>query len=71
MNAFNFYSKWIFNPQHWYQVEEETKKEVSKKYSKSDLRGLKVEHSAERFREGQEVILTLKDSGLFISFYAF
>jgi hypothetical protein len=48
-----------------FQVEEETKKESAKKYGKSDLRGLKVEHSSDRFKSGTEVILTLKDSGQF------
>ena len=42
------------------------KKDATKKYGKSDLRGLKVEHSAERFKAGQEIILTLKDAGKFI-----
>lgn len=47
------------------QVAEETKKEVAKSYGKSDLKGLKVEHSTEKFKTGQAVILTLKDSGWF------
>lgn len=39
-----------------------TKKE--KNYSSRDLRGLKVEHDMESFREGHTVILTLKDKGV-------
>lgn len=31
-------------------------------YSGTSLKGLKVEHSAERFAEGRDVVLTLKDS---------
>ena len=44
-------------------MEEETKKEVGKAYGKSDLKGLRVEHSTEKFKSGQAIILTLKDSG--------
>ena len=33
------------------------------KYSSRDLRGLKVEHDINTFKEGQSVILTLKDRG--------
>lgn len=32
-------------------------------YSSRDLKGLKVEHDISNFREGQTVILTLKDRG--------
>lgn len=31
------------------------------RYSAQDLAGLKVEHDMERFQEGRDVILTLKD----------
>lgn len=32
-------------------------------YSSKDLGGLKVEHRTEAFREGQDIVLTLKDKG--------
>lgn len=32
-------------------------------YSSKDLSGLKVEHSTESFREGRDIVLTLKDKG--------
>ena len=44
-------------------MEEESKKEVAKAYGKSDLKGLRVEHSTEKFKTGQAIILTLKDTG--------
>ena len=33
-----------------------------KKYTEKSLRGLKVEHDADKFEEGKSVILTLKDA---------
>ncbi|KAL4237800.1 U4/U6.U5 tri-snRNP-associated protein 1 [Mactra antiquata] len=39
-------------------------KEKSKNYSSKDLRGLKVQHDVGSFKEGQTVILTLKDRGV-------
>ena len=33
----------------------------SQKYTSNDLSGLRVQHSIEEFKEGQQVILTLKD----------
>lgn len=45
-------------------VDEEVKKEKERQYRSSDLRGLKVEHGAERFQEGKAVILTLKDADI-------
>ena len=33
-----------------------------KKYTEKSLRGLKVEHDADKFQEGKSVILTLKDA---------
>ncbi|VDQ07672.1 unnamed protein product [Trichobilharzia regenti] len=36
-----------------------------KNYKPGDLAGLRVEHSADRFVDGQSIILTIKDSGLF------
>lgn len=33
-------------------------------YSAADLQGLKLQHSAEAFREGENVVLTLKDRGV-------
>mgnify|MGYP000079269152 CR=1 FL=1 len=33
-------------------------------YTAEDLRGLKLQHGAEAFREGTEVVLTLKDRGV-------
>ena len=35
----------------------------SQAYTSKDLSGLKVEHSTEAFREGRDIILTLKDKG--------
>ncbi|KAI8788508.1 U4/U6.U5 tri-snRNP-associated protein 1 isoform X2, partial [Biomphalaria glabrata] len=43
-------------------VEQEFKKD--KRYTQQDLRGLKVEHSLEKFEEGRNVVLTLKDKGV-------
>ncbi len=34
-------------------------------YSSKDLKGLAVEHDQDRFKEGQTVILTLKDKSKF------
>ncbi|KAL5007937.1 hypothetical protein ScPMuIL_013518 [Solemya velum] len=39
-------------------------KNKEKTYSARDLKGLKVEHDMSNFREGQTVILTLKDRGV-------
>ncbi|KAK3093097.1 hypothetical protein FSP39_011036 [Pinctada imbricata] len=43
---------------------EEEFKDSKKQYSSRDLRGLRVEHDTERFKEGQTVILTLQDKGV-------
>lgn len=32
-------------------------------YTSKDLKGLKVEHSVDRFKDGQSIILTLQDKG--------
>lgn len=46
-------------------VEEEFSKDTKKKeYSSKDLKGIKVEHDVESFKEGRSVILTLKDQGV-------
>jgi U4/U6.U5 tri-snRNP-associated protein 1 len=42
-------------------IHEESEKRKQKKYASNDLSGLRVEHSIEEFKEGQQVILTLKD----------
>ncbi len=33
-------------------------------YTGSDLVGVSVEHSTQAFKEGRDVVLTLKDSGV-------
>ena len=33
------------------------------KYSSQDLSGLRVEHSMEKFTDGANIVLTLKDKG--------
>lgn len=43
-------------------VKEAVQRDRSEAYSKKDLSGLKVEHAAEHFLSGRDVILTLKDS---------
>jgi len=45
-------------------VEEQFRKDTSKTYTSRDLRGLKVEHSRDRFEDERAVILTLKDKGI-------
>ena len=35
-------------------------------YSSRDLHGLKVEHGGDAFREGKDIILTLKDTGTYV-----
>ena len=44
--------------------EEEKKKRGSTSYTSKDLRGLKVRHTADEINEGQEVVLTLKDTSV-------
>ncbi|XP_062604721.1 U4/U6.U5 tri-snRNP-associated protein 1-like, partial [Saccostrea cucullata] len=39
-------------------------KDNKKEYTSKDLRGLKVEHSVDRFKDGQSIILTLQDKGV-------
>jgi hypothetical protein len=39
------------------------------RYISKDLTGLRVEHSAEEFKEGQAVILTLKDRSMSNKFF--
>ncbi len=34
------------------------------KYAPKDLTGLRIEHSIDEFKEGQQVILTLKDKSM-------
>ncbi|OQV18534.1 putative U4/U6.U5 tri-snRNP-associated protein 1 [Hypsibius exemplaris] len=48
------------------QDAEEEKEEVRRQpsYTMNDLKGLRVEHDMEKFQEGRDVILTLKDSGV-------
>ena len=36
---------------------------TSQAYTSNDLSGLTVEHSTEAFREGRDIVLTLKDKG--------
>ena len=36
----------------------------SRNYTQNDLSGLRVEHAQDTFKEGQSVILTLKDKGV-------
>nr|KAH9509150.1 U4/U6.U5 tri-snRNP-associated protein 1 [Bulinus truncatus] len=43
-------------------VEQEFKK--GKQYTSQNLRGLKVEHSLDKFEEGRNIVLTLKDKGV-------
>ncbi|XP_023236916.1 U4/U6.U5 tri-snRNP-associated protein 1-like [Centruroides sculpturatus] len=47
-------------------IEEEfnMKKKAEKNYGSKDLKGLVVGHSQEKFEEGQNIILTLKDKGV-------
>ncbi|CAF0787426.1 unnamed protein product [Rotaria sp. Silwood1] len=42
-------------------IHEESEKQKQKRYTSKNLSGLRVEHSIEEFKEGQQVILTLKD----------
>ncbi|CAF0871111.1 unnamed protein product [Adineta steineri] len=42
-------------------MQEEASKQKNKRYASKDLSGLRIEHSIEEFKEGQQVILTLKD----------
>jgi len=39
------------------------------RYISKDLTGLRVEHSIEEFKEGQQVILTLKDKSMLINLF--
>lgn len=45
-------------------VESEFRYQRNKKYSNSNLKGLRVDHEAENFEEGETVVLTLKDQGV-------
>lgn len=45
-------------------VEDEFKAEARKAYCGKDLRGLVVEHSKEKFADGKEIVLTLKDKAI-------
>ena len=47
-------------------VDKLVKKEFGgdKKYSSRELRGMKIEHDLDRFKEGKNVVLTLKDKGV-------
>jgi U4/U6.U5 tri-snRNP-associated protein 1 len=42
-------------------IHEESDRRKQKRYAPKDLTGLRIEHSVEEFKEGQAVILTLKD----------
>ncbi|CAF2325116.1 unnamed protein product [Rotaria sp. Silwood2] len=42
-------------------IHEESEKQKQTRYTAKNLAGLRVEHSIEEFKEGQQVILTLKD----------
>ncbi|BGP39887.1 hypothetical protein JCM10450v2_003861 [Rhodotorula kratochvilovae] len=44
------------------RLAEEEERERASKYGEEDLAGLKVAHGAEAFEEGEEVVLTLKDT---------
>lgn len=46
-------------------IEEELSKMKADVYSERNLKGLKVEHDKSSFRDGELVILTLKDKGYF------
>jgi len=50
-------------------INEETEKQKQKRYAPKDLTGLRVEHSIEEFKEGQQVILTLKDKSMLINLF--
>ncbi|XP_012286069.1 U4/U6.U5 tri-snRNP-associated protein 1 [Orussus abietinus] len=50
-------------------VKEEVQHERSAAYTRKHLKGLKVEHSIERFEEGKTVILTLKDQDVLAEDY--
>ncbi|XP_056586569.1 U4/U6.U5 tri-snRNP-associated protein 1 isoform X2 [Triplophysa dalaica] len=45
-------------------VEQEFKQEKKESYGSRDLRGLKVQHKMDSFKEGELVILTLEDKGV-------
>lgn len=45
-------------------VEQEVRATRSEAYKERDLRGLRVEHDVESFKEGRQVILTLKDADI-------
>lgn len=46
------------------QFGEDTSNKPKKDYTSNNLKGLRVEHSLEAFKEGQEIILTLKDKSI-------
>ena len=46
------------------EEDEGAKKSKSAAYTSKDLRGLKVRHTADEINEGQEVVLTLKDTSM-------
>lgn len=45
-------------------IQEEVKKKKANAYSSKDLKGLTVGHKTDVFKEGQQMILTLKDKGV-------
>lgn len=45
-------------------VQEDREKDRVNQYGKASLEGLKVEHSADKFKDGQTVVLTLKDADI-------
>lgn len=45
-------------------VDEEFQTKPKNNYTSKDLKGLKVQHNTERFKEGKTVILTLQDKGV-------
>ncbi|CAF3360470.1 unnamed protein product [Rotaria socialis] len=42
-------------------INEESERQKQRKYTSKNLAGLRIEHSIDEFKEGQQVILTLKD----------
>ncbi|CAF2062360.1 unnamed protein product [Rotaria magnacalcarata] len=42
-------------------IHEESERQKQRKYTSKNLAGLRIEHSIDEFKEGQQVILTLKD----------
>ena len=45
-------------------VNEAFQEQLHHQYTPQDLSGLKIEHKEDHFKEGRDVVLTLKDSGV-------